>query len=161
VNDRHELQEMTGAVSLGVLAEEMVLAVGKLRREESLAARDLDTITGGEQLLQRLSSDTPSVLSPVGIRHMGSEAALLDVFRAVRLRAPDQPVREFLRKLAEPLGRAARSEALQPSDRELLPEIQALFVQIGELTLARTNDLFDRGRKEPFGWMGNTRGSAS
>jgi hypothetical protein len=93
---------------------------------------------------------------------MDTEAALLDVYRAVRLRAPDEPAREFLARLARPLAHATQAErALRPEERELLPEIQALFAQIGELSLARTNDLFDKGRKEPFAWIGSTRSSAS
>lgn len=162
MSDRHQLEEVTGAVSLGVLAEEMVLAVGRLRREEQLTQEDLRTIEAGQRLLEELSSAVPGVLSPGGTRHMDTEAAILDVYRAVRLRAPEEPAREFLARLAKPLARATQGDRmLSDQERALLPEIQALFTQIGELSLARTNELFDKGRKEPFAWSGSARSSAS
>jgi hypothetical protein len=160
IDDRHELQEMAGTVSLGVLAEEMILALGKLKRDEKLADPDVRTLNGGHQLLSQLGAEAPATVAGGGVRRMGSESAL-DVYRAVRIHAPDQPVRDVLRKLAAPLGRAASRQRLRSEDRTLLPQIQALFVVIGELALAHANELLDRGRKEPLGWIGSARGLAS
>ncbi len=161
MRDRQQLEELTGAVSLGVLAEEMVLATGRLLRDEQLGDKDLGILGVGQQLLERLSSESLGVVPPSGPRRMDTEEAYLDAFRAARLQAPGEPAQEFLGKLADVLGRAIKGETLSAVDRQLLPKIQEFFAQIGELTLARTNDLFDRSRKERFRWIRMTASSPS
>jgi hypothetical protein len=153
MRDRQQLEELTGAVSLGVLAEEMVLAAGRVLRREALGDRERQSLRMGHQLLERASSAKFGVVPPEGPRRMDTDEAYLDAFRAVRLQAPGEPAQEYLRKLAAVLSRVLGEEELTPEDHKHLAQIQEFFARIGELTLARANDFFDKSRKEPFPWM--------
>jgi hypothetical protein len=153
VRDRQQLEELTGAVSLGVLAEEMVLATGRVLREEHLGDRERQTLEFGHQLLERLSTATFGLVPPSGPRRMDTDETYLDAFRAVRLQAPEEPAQEYLSRLADVLSRIVAEKKLTAEDRELVVSIRDLFSRVGELTLARANDLFDRSHKEPFSWI--------
>jgi hypothetical protein len=153
VQDRQQLEELTGAVSLGVLAQEIVLATSRVLRKEDLADRERHTLEAGQQLLERLSAEKLGVAPPAGARTMDTEETYLDAFRAARLQAPDEPAQEFLGRLAKVLSAVLAGKELTEEERGLVVRIQEFFARIGELTLARANDLFDRPRKEPFPWI--------
>lgn len=153
MRDRQQLEELTGTISLGLLAEELVLAAGRALRSETLGDRELQTLETGHQLLERLGRVTFGVVPPPSTRRMDTDEAYLDAFRAVRLQAPGEPAQEYMRRHAAVLARVLKQENLSPDDRASLAEIQDFFARLGELTLARANYVFDRSRKEPFAWI--------
>jgi hypothetical protein len=155
VRDRQQLEELTGAVSLGVLAEDAVLATSHVLHGSSDSA-DLDkkTLIIAQKILEDLSSATTiQIIAPSGHRQMNTDEVYLDAFRAVRLQAPDQPVQEYLRNLADALKRVIDSGTVEDEDRSNLEEVQSFFACVGEVTLARANELFERSRKEPLPWI--------
>lgn len=161
MSERYTLEQLTGAISLGVFSEEMVLAIGRLRRAEALSDQERKTLETGQQLLSHLSSEGASVLSRKGPRFMDADAVVLDVFKAARLQGSPETARDMLAKIAGALERALHDSPLQVGDRDLLVTAQDLFGRIGELSLARTNDLFDQPRTEQFEWIQSPRSSPS
>jgi hypothetical protein len=154
VRDREQLEELTGAVSLGVLAEDTVLATARVLREESLGARYRQTLQVAHQVLEGLSSDrVDEVTAPSGRRRMDTDELYLDAFHAVRIQAPGEPAQDYLKKLANAIKRVLDDEKLTDQDRVLVGKVKDFFSCIGEITLSRANELFDPSRKEPLSWI--------
>jgi hypothetical protein len=163
VRDRQQLEELTGAVSLGVLAEDAVLATSHvLHGTSDDVDRDRQTLVVAQKILEELSSPTTIEISaPSGHRQMNTDEVYLDAFRAVRLQAPDQPVQEYLKDLADALKRVIETGKVEAEDRPNLEEVQSFFACVGEVTLARANELFERSRKEPLPWIRTEQTSLS
>lgn len=154
MRDRQQLEELTGAVSLGVLAEDAVLATSHILNEavDGIPDHDKQTLIIAQQVLEGLSSATTIAISPPETRQMNTDDVYLDAFRAVRLQAPDQPAQEYLKGLADALRRVIDSGTVLDEDRPSLTQVQSFFACVGEVTLARANELFERSRKEPLPW---------
>lgn len=154
--DRQELREVAGAVSLGLLSEDLVLSVGRLLRKDPLEAADYQALQFGKSLMERLGSQSRGALVASGTSRIDTDESDLDVYRAVRIQSPNEPARELLNRFAGLLDRAIRGE-LSPDDEPTVILIRQLFARVGELTLARTDDLFERSRMEHLEWMGTAR----
>lgn len=153
MHDRQQIEELSGAVSIGLLAEETVLATARVLRGINLNQRDKEALLTARKLLQRLGATPTGVMSPPGPKRMDSEEAYLDTLRAVRLQAPNEPLHGYLTKLAKVLSKAAGGKTLSSSDRQLVTSVRDLFIHVGELTLARAAELFDRSSQDPLSWI--------
>lgn len=158
MTDRHEIDELTGAVSLGLLSQDVVLAIGRVRRAEPLTDSDSHSLRGGKFLLDRLASDAPSLVQSEHPRQMQDDVADREVFRAVRIQSPDEPAREFLARLALVLDHALVG-TLAVDEADTIKIAQNLFAQVGDLALTRTNDLFERSHSEQFQWTDTSKRS--
>lgn len=163
MRDRQQLEELTGAVSLGVLAEDAVLATSHvLHGSSDDVDRDKQTLVIAQKILEDLSSATTiGIVAPSGPRQMNTDDFYLDAFRAVRLQAPEQPAQEYLKSLADALKRVIDNGKVEDEDRSNLEEVQSFFTCVGEVTLARANELFERSRKEPLPWIRTEKTSLS
>ena len=92
---------------------------------------------------------------------MNTDEVYLDAFRAVRLQAPEQPAQEYLKHLADALKRVIETGKVETKDRPNLEEVQSFFACVGEVILARANELFERSRKEPLPWIRTEKTSLS
>jgi hypothetical protein len=151
--DRQEIHEVAGAVSLGLLSEDVVLSAGRVLRKEALEPSDYEALRNGKALLERLGSKAiGGAVVPPGPRRIDSDESDLDVYRAVRIQSPNEPARDLLSRLADLLDRAIGGRLSSDDDTGIL-FTRELFTRVGQLTLARTDDLFDRARTEQLEWM--------
>lgn len=151
MNERQPLEELAGPISMGLLAEEVVLAVGMAMRDEELGHRERRAIEHAQAFLRGLSSTTNDIIGPAVLRQMDSDQTYMDAFRAIKLHAPDQPFREYLEKVEQVLGKALEGK-LETNDQSLCLDAQRLFLRVGEIQLARTSGFFERSKEDPFSW---------
>ena len=152
MRDRQLFEQLTNAVSLGVLAEEMVLAAGHAAARQTLDDHDLEILRTGQQLLSAIASATLTVVPTPGPRRMDTDAAYLEAFRAVRLEAPGERAQDFVSNLSGVLEKAVSGGEITDHDVEVLRRVQDLFARVGEMSLVRASDLFEQPRKEPLPW---------
>jgi hypothetical protein len=151
MSERHQIVELTDTVSLGFLATDLVLAMGRLLRKENLSTDDVSTLRSGRELLQRLGRAEPTLTPIAGPRLLTSDAVDLEVFRAARAQVPDEPVKTFVARMAEVLERSV-SGALGPSDIDAARQARSLFMHLGEMTLSRADDLLTTPHRERPAW---------
>ena len=152
MRDKQLFEQLTNAVSLGVLAEEMVLAVGHAVARRPLDEHDTEVLRTGQQLLSAIASTTLTVVPTPGPRRMNTDAAYLEAFRAVRLEAPGERAQDYLNSLCAVIEKTASGGDISDSDIEVLRRVQDLFARVGEMSLVRAGDLFEQPRKEPLPW---------
>jgi len=151
MSERHEIVELTDTVSLGFLATDLVLAMGRRLRDEELTDGDLAVMHGGHDLLQRLGQPQPSLMPVVGPRFLTSDAVDVEVFRAARAQEPDEPVKAVIGRMASLLDRAIAG-SLEPSDAEAAGQVRTLFMHLGEITLSRADELLTNPHREQSTW---------
>lgn len=141
MQDLHRQEELSGVVALGLSAEEVVLAAGRLSRG-SVDEADVPTVEYGARVLRALGD---VVANPFGIASDSagfmSSDGFIDAIRAVRAQAPGQDLKSYSEALADVLEKAGRGEDLVASDRETLERVRDLFGAVGKTAMARANDL--------------------
>src|SRR4051794_28491144 len=103
------MDQMTGAVSLGLLADETVLALGRLLRSEPLGERERASLADAQMLLSALGDEEIQIIPPHGPQQLHSDATNSVLFRAARLQAPNEPVRAVFLRFANALNNALKS----------------------------------------------------
>jgi hypothetical protein len=166
MRETHQTEQLTDTVSLGMLAENMVFVSGRLLRDESLDERDRDTLDAAGRLLAGVGEVSKPEASASLIRRVAAEEGHLTL-RALRSRMPDRDeevsedeVRILVDRLVELLSRA-RSDTLQPEDRDDLHAMRMLFASLGDYTLKRTQDLMSSRRRSSARWISSRATSAS
>jgi hypothetical protein len=160
MSERHEIVELTDTVSLGFLATDLVLAMGRFLRMEPLSKDNKKTLRDAHELLQRLGQHEPTLMPVAGPRLLTSDAVDLEVFRAARAQEPGEPVKAVVARMADVLGRSIQGP-LQPSDAEAVQEVRSLFLLLGEITLSRADELLSNPHRERAAWPDLTTTSTS
>jgi hypothetical protein len=137
MRDGSQMDEITGAVGLGLFSADVVLALGRLIRS-SVSTSDKDTLQRARLLLESLVSPVDSPALPSGQRRLAGENAL-DALAAVESEAAEADVEEFIRPLADAL-----KESLKGSAASHVTEIETLrrvFAAIGDAEVSRVSRL--------------------
>lgn len=150
MRDYRGLEEMTGAVSTGLLAGDVVLAIDAVLRTDQPDEDTADTLRTGGQYLRTLANPTEEV----GGSQTGSLSATdaaLDAVAQVQREKPNENIQTVLEHLADSLEASAGGEKLPPKTVELAVNI---FSLLGDLELARVTSL-SRERQDPIRWLVN------
>lgn len=142
MHDLHRQEELSNVVALGLRAEEIVLAVGRLSRRPP-DERDRRTVEACASMLRALGNVTsPFAPNGEGAGLMSADG-FIDALRVARTQAPDANLEEYATSLADALTRASErgEEALNEDDRDKLERVRALFAAVGRSSIARANDL--------------------
>jgi len=152
MRDRQLFEELTSTVSLGVLAEEMVMAAGHAAARKELDEHDVEVLRSGQELLSTIASATLTVVPTPGPRRMDTDVAYLEAFRAVRLEAPGERAQDYLNELCGIIGKVLGGGEINDEDIAGLRRVQDLFARVGEMSLMRAGDFFEQPRKEQLPW---------
>ena len=171
MRDDYQLEEMSGAVGLGLLASDLVLAAGKVLRAAALSKSDRATLDLGRRLLEALSAPLDDLPLIEGLGHLSSKNSTLDAIQAMQGRFPGEDIAEHVVPLADALRAVLEAEsgrderdtagarvAEQYADR--LREIRDLFASIGEAEVTRVTNLA-RPRQDVPPWQTSTASFAS
>jgi hypothetical protein len=160
MSERQEIVELTDTVSLGFLSSDLVLALGRLVRQENLSSRDRDALRSGHDLLERLGNPEPTLQPTPGPRLLTSDAVDVEVFRAARVQEPGEPVKAVIARMAALLERAT-TRPFEPADAKAADQVRRLFVYLGDMTLSRADDLLKTPHHERPAWLDPTATSIS
>lgn len=145
-----QLQGISIATSLGLISEEMVLALGRLLRGEEMTAGDEERLDRGHLVLEDLASGRPRPAEDAESPRPAGEQSNLAAMQAMRLQAPDEDPRPYARRLADAL------KDVQAGDRggrkNDLRAIRELFMAMSRLTLESAHDMA-RGTPEFEAWL--------
>jgi hypothetical protein len=139
MHDDPKLEEMSGAVGMGLLASDIVLAIGKALRSEVLSDQDEQALRGGQQVLQALSSPVADLPLSDGLSQLGGSSTL-DALQAVEGEVASGSVQERAAHFAEQLGAVIGGDPVD-QHRDELAQIRMLFSRIGDVEVARASGL--------------------
>lgn len=139
MRDSSQLEEISGAVGLGLLAADVVRAIGRLSRAADISERDRTSLTAAQDLLDALIAPSSGAALPPGLRLLSSSGSAMDALSAVESKAADQDVTEFLRPLAAALAAAIAKPA--NADRDALLVLRELFSAIGDAEVSHVSRL--------------------
>jgi hypothetical protein len=125
-----------GALSAGLLAEKMVLALGRVLRGEELNSGDRQVLAQARDLFEAMVSNDVFVTNS-GTLRMLDDGSYFDALHVVELQTSQGGLEERLREYADILRRIAEGAQLSDDDQQLVSALRGLFSTMGEKTLAR------------------------
>jgi hypothetical protein len=159
VRDFQRLEELSDAVTIGLLAGDVVLAADRVRQQGSVDGDSKKALTRGEELLRSLAkTESPEVIA-LGTRSWAAAASAVEAVAAVQGQRPDADVQAVLTQLADGLHAVVQSGGIGDKQEELRAVVE-LFSFLGDLELAHVNNVA-RDREEPAAWLGTTSSTSS
>jgi hypothetical protein len=139
MHDEAKIEDIGGAVGMGILATDIVLAIGKLQRSVALTAADTAALRRGRDVLKGLGSPVGKLPLSDGLSHLSSSSTI-DALQAVELKFGGDHAPELVDKLADELG-AVLQQGEASDYRDALAQISDLFCAIGDAEVKRLANL--------------------
>jgi hypothetical protein len=155
----YELEEVSGAVSLGLLASDIVIASSKLLRGAELADSDRSALEHGESLLEAMSAPLDDVQPPHRLGQLGSKNSAIDALHAVQVRVPGEDVHEHVRPLANAVKQVLGGGPVAQHRTEI-ESVRDLFAFLSELEVSRVTNM-SRPTPDVPSWLTSTANSLS
>jgi hypothetical protein len=150
MRERQQFEELSSAVALGLLAENMVLALGRVLRGDPVRDTDRPVLEDAKRLFETLGDDTIVPLNRMYDR-MFADDAYRDTLRIVREQVPDQSDREIATQLAALIGSVLEG-AVDEELRVRLASLREIFVEVGKTMLLRSNELMRSEQETISSW---------
>jgi hypothetical protein len=148
MRDRKNIEELSGTISRGLLAGDVVLALDKFLHDGVLTEAELEAIKRGKSVLQSLEDPDIAPVRPSRARSVVSSKSVLDAIHAARVQSLGEPFHEFVQNSVAALDAAVRREVTEVQ-RPHLESVRGLFAYIAQLNLAHANDLTRTRRDLP------------
>jgi len=159
MRDEYQLEELAGAVGLGLLASDVVIATSKLLRAAHLSEDEHNALLNCKLLLQALSAPLDDVRPSARLGQLGSKRSALDALQAVQVHVPGKDVQEYVKRLADAIEEVIVTGS-PDTHRTELEMIQGLFASLSEVEVARATNLSRPTPEEPR-WLTSTASLAS
>lgn len=159
MRDDYQLEEMSGAVSLGLLASDIVIAASRILRGAGASEADRAALGGGEALLRALSAPLDDVRPPARLGHLGSKSSAMDALHAIQVRIPDGDVQEYVRPLADAVRMVLEGKPASEYAKEI-ESVRDLFASLSEMEVSRVTNL-SRPTPDVPRWLASTASSGS
>ncbi|HEX2084282.1 MAG TPA: hypothetical protein VHF89_01255 [Solirubrobacteraceae bacterium] len=151
VRDYRGLEEITEAVSTGLLVGDVVLAIDARLAGREIGDEEKGVLAAGAQLLRALASPDAAGPGPATTASLAATGAALDAVAAIGADRPPDEIRDHLLHLATALDAAATDDGAV--ERASLEKVVELFSLVGDLELAHVNSV-SRERQDPGRWLG-------
>lgn len=123
-------------LSAGLLAEKMVLALGRVLRTEPLTEDDKRVLRQARDLFQTMASQDVLIFGSGG-RRMLDDGSYFEALQVVELQSEGAELGERLSNYADVLQKLADGVPLSTEEQDVVRSLRTLFSQVGEATLAR------------------------
>jgi hypothetical protein len=133
------IEEMTGAVRLGLFAGDAALALDRTIRAKQVNDADRSILGHSLTLLENLRNPAAASSTFSGPNHLAVGEAGLDALTAIEAQAADADVEQFLEPLVEGLRKALDGEV--DSQVAHLDKLLQVFVAIGDAEVERVSCL--------------------
>lgn len=157
MRDDYQLEEVTGAVSLGLLASDVTVATSKVLRGVAPTPVDRVALENGRALLRAISKPPEELVPPEGLGQLGSRGGTLDALRALEVQMPGPDIEQSVRPLADALEQVLKGAAVT-THRLSLEAVQRLFALLGEMEVSRATSL-SRPSPDTQNWLISTASS--
>jgi hypothetical protein len=159
MRDDYQLEEVSGAVSLGLLASDIVIATSKLLRGASLSDPERRALEGGEALLRTMSAPLDDARRSHRLGQLGSRSSAIDALHAVQARMPGEDIQEHVVPLADAVRKVLEGTSVAAHTAEL-ESVRDLFTLLGEMEVSRVTNL-SRPTPDVPPWLTSTASSSS
>jgi hypothetical protein len=159
MRDEYQLEEVSGAVSLGLLASDIVIATSKVLRGADLSGSETGALRSGETLLRAMSTPLDDVRPPRRLGQLGSKSSAIDALRAIQVRMPGEDVQEYVKPLADAVRKVLAGEPLAAHLAEV-ESVRDLFASLSEMEVSRVTNL-SRPTPDVPRWLTSTASSHS
>jgi hypothetical protein len=139
VFEGNPMEEMTGAVQLGLFAGEVAIALERTIKREAALEDERQTLAQGLDLLEALQGPRSHSSEVGGPQHLAIGEAGLDVLTAIEAQAEDVNLGDFLADLASGLRDALVGDVV--GNKQQLESLLQLFVAIGDAEVERVSCL--------------------
>jgi hypothetical protein len=139
MHDETNFDEMSNAVGMGLLASDIVLAIGKISRSVDLSDENRKALEKGRAVLDALGSTVAALPLQDGLSQLGSSSAL-DALQAVELKVTGETAQDLAGTLARELKVVLDGEPAKDHS-EALAQISDLFAAIGNVEVMRVTNL--------------------
>jgi hypothetical protein len=139
MGDRGQMQELTGAVGLGLLAADTARALGRSIHSGQVLDADRPVLERARALLASFAAPADAPTPRTGLRQLATTESALDVLSAIEMQAAEADLDEFLPPLSIALEEALHGAV--EKHRESLTALRQLFVSIGDAEVARVSQL--------------------
>lgn len=134
------MEEAQPGLSLGLLSEKMVIALGRAVRGEPQGGADEEVFRAARDLFHLMRSDEVVVVGRSPAARMFNDVGYYDALHVVEHEAHDGGAEQVAQEYEELLTRLIEGRAHE-DDLEHLKSLRRLFVEVGEMTLARAHDI--------------------
>lgn len=138
MHDEANFDEVAGAVGMGLVASNVVLAIAKLTRSDPLDDRDRKALERARAVLDGFSHKGGLPLAD-GLHQLEGSSAI-DALQAVELNIGGESVEDFATKLSHELTAVIAGEPLE-GHWEALDQVKALFSAIGDAEVMRVTNI--------------------
>ena len=149
MRDYRGLEEITDAVSRGLLVGEVIVAIDRAGSGGDLDDQTRRTIQAGASLLRDMAHPDRTMALIGSTGSLVATGAAVDAASRSIGRRPPEDVQQYLDGLADALVALAETREQRADD---LQQVQSLFSFLGDLELARANDVSHQ-RQDPVGWL--------
>jgi hypothetical protein len=139
MRDDYQLEEVSSAVSLGLLASDIVIAASKLLRGVAPSDTEHNALVSGESLLRKMGAPLDGVGRSRRLGQLGSRNAI-DALHAVQARMPGKDVQEQVVRLADALQSVLGGATVAEYEAEL-ESVRDLFAHLGGIEVSRVTNL--------------------
>lgn len=150
MREREPFEAISSTVSLGLLAEDMVLVLSRVIRSNPLEPRDRRVLEDARDLFASVASASVVPVAAPPERFLFDDT-LQDTLRAVRVRVPKEGTQQAAQGLAALIA-AILAGKVAADVRMDLETLRSIFIDIGKAMLLRANDL-SRSSQEPSSWQ--------
>jgi hypothetical protein len=159
MRDDYQLEEVSGAVSLGLLASDIVIATSKVLRGADPSSSERSALESGEALLRAMSAPLDDVRPPHRLGHLGSKSSAIDALHAVQMRVPGEDVQEYVKPLADAMREVLAGAPVATHTTEI-ESVRDLFASLSEMEVSRVTNL-SRPTPDVPRWLTSTATSRS
>lgn len=157
MRDHRGLEEITDAVSRGLLVGDVIVALDKSLSGGELDDDEQNALTAGSHLLREMAHPEEAAAASSSTGSLMATDAAIDAVARAHGQPPPDDIRKFLETLSDAVRAAAEGSDVQKKQLETVME---LFSFLGDVELARANDL-SRERQDPGQWLGTLTASLS
>lgn len=133
------MEEMTGAVRLGLFAGDAVLALDRTIKAKQISDEDRTVLGHSLALLEDLRNPAAAVSTDSGPNHLAVGETALDVLTAIEGQADDADIEQFLDPLVRGLEEALNGDV--GNQLAQLDRLLRVFIAIGDAEVERVSCL--------------------
>lgn len=140
MGDEYELEEVSGAVSLGLLASDVAIACSRLLRRADLSESEQQALRTGHLLLQALSEPLGDVRPSDRLGQLGSKSSAIDALRAVEIRVAGKEIGDYVEPLAQSVADVLDGASIDEHANQI-EAVRDLFATLSEVEVSRLSNL--------------------
>lgn len=159
MRDRPYLDEHSDLVTAGLLAEDVVFAVARLKQGRRLRVTDRKALSAARVLLNFIASPEVRHAGHETVSNLTGSIGALEALRVVESQKAPSKVRQFLAEMVAVIERALEDENVS-DEQATLESIQRLFASLVDVSLARANSLATASEDRLL-WRSETTTSSS